>query len=275
MPVHSRVQCDQSTLPAPTLPPWPNPWLGWRHSSWQTEWERFAAGDGALPHSPVAAGIELETALRREDERGHSQAAESLGLWLAFHGRPEDAIEIVKDQRQPGARRLAGLIAWRALLDPARAVPFLEAGPLHDPVAVAEVDELFAELGATEKRIALLDRAPNHRLIVERRADLALAQGRPEETLRLLNSTSGLGNINATSAPRSGKRPESHLVWTRSRLLRRWERTTWLRSGRIGPIGDQCRTRAPTEVLLPKTRACSTRGCGRGCERRRRICVGC
>ena len=77
---------------------------------------------------------------------------------------------------------------------------------MHDPVAVVELDELYAELGLNEKRISLLARAPSHRLVIERRADLALVRGKPEETLRLLGSTVW---------------PREHQRYTRSTLWRK------------------------------------------------------
>ena len=64
----------------------------------------------------------------------------------------------------------------------------MEAGPLQDPIAVVELDELFAELNQTAKRAAVLARCGDHRLIIERRADLAVATGQPAEALRLLAS---------------------------------------------------------------------------------------
>lgn len=48
---------------------------------------------------------------------------------------------------------------------------------------------MYAGLGRTEERASLLARSPAHRLIIERRADLALALGLPEEALWLLAGT--------------------------------------------------------------------------------------
>lgn len=189
VPVHSRAACDNLSLPKLDLPPMPGEWLGWRHSQWQVEWEQFRAGEGALPESHVPTGLDLEQALRRELERGNDRAAEPLALWLAFRGRAGEALAVVEQRISPGARRVAGLILWKALQQPARAVPFLEAGPLADPVAVVELDLLYTELGLTEKRAALLAKAPPHRLIVERQAGLALTRGQPEEALCLLHGT--------------------------------------------------------------------------------------
>jgi len=189
IPVHSRDDCEHVLAPELDLPPWPEPWLGWQHSTWQTEWERFAADDGPLPKSTVPTGIDVEAALRREVELGNADASEPLALWLAFHGRPEEALPLVAQSTRPSARWIAGLISWHGLGDPGSAVPHLEAGPLHDPVAVAKLDELYETLGLTGKRVALLARPPQHRLITERRANLALAIGYPEETIRLLSTT--------------------------------------------------------------------------------------
>jgi hypothetical protein len=137
----------------------------------------------------VPTGLELETALRLEFERGNGNAAEPLALWLAFRGRPREALPFVETSAQPAARRIAGLIIWKALQQAPAAVPQLEAGPLHDAMAVVELDELYAQLGLTEKRRTLLSCAPEHRFVVERRADLALSVGRPAETLRILRET--------------------------------------------------------------------------------------
>ena len=266
IPVHSRAACDNVASPNLDLPPMSSPWLGWKHSAWQTQWEKFRAGEGSLPASPVPTGLELESALRREIQRGDPAAAPSLALWLAFRGRPEEALALVekscpppvRSDRQvvtmpleggprapraagskdgaeaahgvhgppfgfrtteeetlrlhghglsgratvartppaPGAvlagkaeRRVAGLILWHGLRQPARALAHLESGPLHDPVAVVELDELYAELGLTDRRAALLASAPECAAIIERRADLALVTGRPEETIRLLRET--------------------------------------------------------------------------------------
>jgi hypothetical protein len=145
----------------------------------------------------VPTGIELERSLRAELQRGNPAAAEPLALWLAFHCRAEEALPLVENARRPAERRLAGLIRWKGMGEPLAAVEHLEAGPLDDPVAIAELDELYAELGQTERRAALLvdtSEPPTadvlcHPLLIERRADLALQRGEPEETLRLLRST--------------------------------------------------------------------------------------
>jgi len=188
-PVHARQECDRMEWPKLNLPPLSDPWLGWKHSAWQTEWEQFRSGDGPLPTSMVPTGMELEAALRREVERGNRRAAEPLALWLAFHGRPHDAVPLVALSPRLNARRVAGLILWKGLKDAPGARVHLEAGPLHDPIAVVELDELYAELGLRATRAALLAGAPGHRCVIERRADLALASGRPAETIRLLTET--------------------------------------------------------------------------------------
>ena len=188
IPVHSREACDRIEWPHLQLPPMSEPWLGWNHSAWQTEWECFRDGQGPLPASTVVTGIELEAALRRELAAGNANAAEPLALWLAFHGHAEAALAVARQAAGPGASRIAGLVLWRALQQPAAAVACLEAGPLQDPVAVAELDELYTELGLTETRGRLLANAPDHRLVIERRADLAVASGAPAEAIRLLGS---------------------------------------------------------------------------------------
>jgi hypothetical protein len=188
VPVHSREACDRLEWPKISLPELEDGWLGWRHSDWQVQWERFAAGDGPLPSSTVPTGLELENALRRELARGNPAAAEPLALWLAFCGRPVEALPLVSEG-EPTARRIAGLICWKGLKDPASAVPHLEAGPLKDPIAAVELDELYAGLDRHECRRRLLERAAAHPRIIERRADLALRLGNPEETLRLLSET--------------------------------------------------------------------------------------
>lgn len=182
IPIHARDACG--TMEKLDLPPMTDPWLGWQHSAWQSEWERFKAGEGSLPTSCVPTGLELEDALR-----GDANAAEPLALWLAFRQRPEEALACVEQSPRPTAQRIAGLILWKAMKEPQRALAHLESGPLRDPVAVVELDELYAELGLTSKRTALLDKAPAHRLIVERRADLALSLGNSGECIRLLTET--------------------------------------------------------------------------------------
>jgi hypothetical protein len=137
----------------------------------------------------VPTGLELEDTLKRELARGNPAAAEPLAQWLAFRGRAREALDCVGEDPAPTARRLAGLILWKGLEDPRRALTFLRDGPPEDPVAVVELDTLLAELGETSERAGLLSGAGEHRLLVERRADLALAQGRPELTLRLLEGT--------------------------------------------------------------------------------------
>jgi len=188
MPVHSRAECDTQSLPELNLPDWNEPWLGWGHSPWQTEWERVRAGGGPLPSSPVPTGIALETALRQELASGNAHASQPLALWLAFHGRPTEALTLVA-KGDANARRIAGLICWKGLNDPAAAVAHLEAGPLQDPIAVVELDELYASLGIHERRGALLHAAATHPRVIERRADLALASGKPAEAIRLLSET--------------------------------------------------------------------------------------
>lgn len=187
-PVHSRAECDAVSLPEMDLPAWPDPWLGVKHSAWQTEWESFREGEGALPSSTVPTGIALEAALRKELAAGNSLAAEPLALWLAFHGRAAEALPLVADGNA-NTRRIAGLICWKALNDPALALGHLEAGPLRDPMAVTELDELYATLGRHEARAALLRSAAPHPRVIERRADLALASGKPGEAIRLLSET--------------------------------------------------------------------------------------
>jgi hypothetical protein len=218
VPVHSREACDKVPWPQLNLPPISDAWMGWEHSPWQSEWEKFRADEGPLPSSLVPTGINLESALCRELQRGNTNAAEALALWLTFHGRPEEALALADNPTRclsrrcdqtgqkfiaegelapqpvaladsPTAHRLAGLILWKALHQPMDAIPRLEAGPLHDPIAVVELDELYAELGFTAKRVALLARAPHHRLVVERKAALALTTGDPAETIRLLTDT--------------------------------------------------------------------------------------
>lgn len=188
VPVHARDGFENPRLPVLDLPACPNPWLGWEHSSWQSEWERFRAGEGPLPGSTVPTGIELEAALRREVERGRSDAGEPLALWLAFRERPREALEVIRTRPEPTARRLAGLILWRGLGDPTGALPLLEAGPLNDPIAVCELDELLVELGQADQRSRLLGAASPHPRVIERRADLALTRGQPKVALRLLQS---------------------------------------------------------------------------------------
>lgn len=206
IPVHSRDAFEGAELPKLELPPMSDPWLGWYHSPWQMEWESFRCGEGALPASAVPTGIDLEAPLRQELAGGNTDAAESLALWLVFRGRPAEALRLVEIGLSPTARRIAGLILWKGLDQPARAVGHLEAGPLHDPVAVVELDELYAKLGQDAKRGDLLARAPDHRRVVERRADLALVAGNPAETIRLLTQTAW---------------PREHQRYTRTELWKR------------------------------------------------------
>ncbi len=208
MPVHTRDAFDRATMPRLNLPDLAEPWLGWKHSAWQTEWEAFRNNAGPLPSSIVTTGIALEEPLRQELARGNVRAAEPLGLWLAFHHRRQEALALVEQSKAPTAARLAGLLLARALGEPKRAIPFLEAGPLHDPVAVVELDTLYAELQLTEKRASLLAHAPPHRFVIERRADLALTLGQPAETLQLLT---------ATAWPREHQRYVRTTLWKKAR----------------------------------------------------------
>jgi hypothetical protein len=205
IPVTQRAGCDQVAWPRVDLPPMAEPWLGWRHSPWQSEWEAFRAGEGPLPRSPVPTGLDLEAALRSALACDPEPAAEPLALWLAFHGRPGEALPWVEHHRAPTAQRIAGLILWKGLGHAARAASHLEAGPLHDPIAVVELDELYEQLGLIDRRGPLLARAPDHLRIIERRAQLALATGRPEEARRLLGGTEW---------------PREHQRYTRTELWR-------------------------------------------------------
>ena len=130
IPVHSRAACERVDWPRLELPPLSDPWLGWRHSAWQTQWERFREGEGGLPASAVPTGLDLEDALRREFGRDPLSASEPFALWLAFAGRAREALPVIEANPGPGARRICGLILWRLLGEPRRAVPHLEAGPL-------------------------------------------------------------------------------------------------------------------------------------------------
>ncbi len=186
VPVHSRAACDLMEWPRIQRPEHSADWLGWQHSGWQTEWEMFKEGEGPLPSSAVITGMELEGPLRRELDSGNAKAAEPLALWLAFRGRPGEGLPLVA-KGGPTARRIGGLICWKALDDPAGAVAHLEAGPLNDPVAVVELDELYAHLGRNAGRAELLANAPSHPRITERRADLALSTGKPDEAIQLLS----------------------------------------------------------------------------------------
>lgn len=189
IPVHARESMDQVSWPKLALPPMVEPWLGWQHSAWQTEWEKFRVGEGPLPESTVPTGLDLELPLRRQLEHGDRKAAEPLSLWLVFAGRTREALAIAEMNPHPATRRIAGLILWHGLDQPALAVPHLEAGPLADPIAVVELDQLYAELRLTHQRRALLASAPHHRLVIERRASFALATGDAAEALRLLRET--------------------------------------------------------------------------------------
>jgi hypothetical protein len=186
MPVTAREDFDRAALPSFPLPAWSGetPWLGHAHSAWQCEWEAFLNDAGPLPQSTVPPGLELEDALRG------ANANESLALWLIARNRCHEALALVKDDPQPSAQRIAGLICWKALDNSAAAVIHLESGPLHDPIAVVELDELLHALGRHDQRAELLEAAPEHLRIMERRASLALATGRPEETLEWLLRTS-------------------------------------------------------------------------------------
>jgi hypothetical protein len=206
IPTHTRAACERVEWPRLNLPPMHDPWLGWKHSPWQCEWEAFRAGDGPLPGSTVPPGLDLEGALRRELASGNLAAAEPLALRLAFHRRPKEALPLVEHAAEPSAQRIDGLILWKAMHEPARALAHLEVGPLHDPVAVAELDELCATLGLTDRRVRLLAQAPRHRLVVERQADLALARGEPAEALRLLTTATW---------------PREHQRYVRTELWRR------------------------------------------------------
>lgn len=191
VPVHSRQTCEQVALAPINVPISPDPWLGSGHSSWQTAWGRFRDDNGPLPDFSVVTGMDLEAPLRRELERGNNGAAEPLALWLAFHARPREALAALEGQNKPTSRRLAGLILWKGLGQRSEAVAHLESGPLDDAIALIELDELYAELGLTPRRIALLasTRPSGYSgKIVERQADLALTLGRPAETLRLLQT---------------------------------------------------------------------------------------
>jgi hypothetical protein len=188
IPVHSRTECDRVTVPELNLPDWPEPWLGWKHSAWQTEWEAFRECGGRLPSSFVPTGLALEGALRQEIASSNSGAAEPLALWLAGNGRPAEALPLVAEG-EAAAQRVAGLICWKGLNNPAAGVAHLEAGPLHDPIAAVELDELYALLGFHERRQELLRKAPPHPRITERQADLALSSGNPAKAIRLLSET--------------------------------------------------------------------------------------
>jgi hypothetical protein len=185
MPAATRGDFARAELPAFHLPGWQaqTPWLGHAHSSWQCGWESFRCGHGPMPSSIVPPGLELEDALRA------AGAAESLALWLIARDRAAEALPLVEALASPTAQRLAGLICWKTLDDPARAAAHLRRGPLHDPIAVVELDQVLSVLQLTDERRSLLESAPPHGCVIERRAHLYLTEDRPAGTLRLLRDT--------------------------------------------------------------------------------------
>lgn len=185
LPARSRDDLARPELPALQLPDWTiqQPWLGHAHSSWQCEWEAFRKGGGPLPGSTVPPGLELEDALRA------AGAAEPLALWLIGRNRPIEALPLVAGLASPTAQRLAGLIWWKALGNPNRALPHLRRGPLDDPIAVVELDQVLSALDRIDERRNLLEGAPPHRFVIERQAHFALTINRPDDTLRLLRDT--------------------------------------------------------------------------------------
>ena len=74
---------------------------------------------------------------------------------------------------------------------------------------MVELDRLLAELGWTDRRVVLLERAPASRFVIERRVDLALVLGQPAEALRLLRSVPW---------------PREHQRYVRTELWRRAQR---------------------------------------------------
>lgn len=190
VPVHRRGDMDDPPVPAVELPEVDDPFLGYGHSPWQVEWERFAAGDGPLPASAVPPGLELDRPLRRAVDRGNRAAREPLAVFLAARNQPEEARAALGEPGAPAEWRLLGLVLWKGLGRPREAVACLRRGPLVDPVACTELDQLYEQLGLTAERAALLANAPPHRRIVERRAQLALATRRPSDALALLDSVS-------------------------------------------------------------------------------------
>ena len=87
-------------------------------------------------------------------------------------------------------------------------------------MAVVELDELYAELGLTRERRVLLGSAPPHRLVTERRADLALATGDPAGAIRLLEGTDW---------------PREHQRYVRTGL---WRRASAALGGPAAPVPD-------------------------------------
>jgi len=189
IPMHDRAAMQTWSLPVDPLPPLRDAWLGDAHAPEQVAWERFIAGEGSLPESNVLPGLDVEPALRREMDRGSPLAAEHLATYLAFHRRHEEAVGVLGDATSANAARLLGLVLWKGLKRPAEAVIHLRRGPLDDPVAIVELDNLYTELNETAARCDLLANAPAHRRVIERQADLALTLGRPAEALQLLETT--------------------------------------------------------------------------------------
>ncbi|NWK54464.1 DUF5107 domain-containing protein [Verrucomicrobiaceae bacterium N1E253] len=191
LPARRRDDFNALELPTLDLPIWSKqePWLGYKHSPWQSAWEAFIAGKGKLPdnaRSRIPTGLDLESSLRTNKS---ADAKEALALWLIGQQRHNEALDLLLPLKHSSAQRLVGLILWKTRNETKQALKHLRRGPMHDPVAVTELDQLLEQLHLHGERATLLHAARPHRLIVERQAQLALIQGKPEQTLKILTNT--------------------------------------------------------------------------------------
>lgn len=189
--------CRKAELPRPRLDVPPPRWFGLDHIPEARRWLALdAAHRGNAPseipaYDPAATdwpptGMELEAALRWAARRQPAYRT-PLGTWLAARGKYQEATIALDGSADPYGRRVNGLMAWRFERDLPKARKLFEDVNFSDPGHVLDHDALLAHCGDHAARAAVQARLdPGDSRAAERKADLLVALGRPQEALDLL-----------------------------------------------------------------------------------------
>ncbi len=183
----------KGVLPAPE-------WFGMEHIPEVRRWLDLMAAHAAdsieqIPDYDPAGidwpptGLELEASMRWAAE--HKPAYRTaLGTWLVAWERYREAVEVLEGAAELDAcgNRVRGLLAWRIEGDLPKARKIFDGIPLNETGFLLNFDALLSHMNDHDARGPLLERMPKEEgRVVERIAHLHVAQGRPEEALKVLS----------------------------------------------------------------------------------------